>query len=52
MKKIAPFVILFLFALLAWNLFGHTSGMTFDIDGEESAARWAPCWDCCLPAAA
>lgn len=35
MKKIAPFVILFLFALLAWNLFGHTSGMTFDIDGEE-----------------
>lgn len=35
MKKIAPFVILFLFALLAWNLFGHGSGMTFDIDGEE-----------------
>lgn len=35
MKKIAPFVILFLFALLAWNVFGHTSGMTFDIDGEE-----------------
>lgn len=35
MKKIAPVVILFLFALLAWNVFSHTSGMTFDIDGEE-----------------
>lgn len=35
MKKIAPFVILFLFAMLAWNVFFHPSGMTFDIDGDE-----------------
>ncbi len=35
MKKIAPFVILFLFFLLLWNVFAHSSGMTFDIDGEE-----------------
>ena len=35
MKKIAPIVILFLFGLLAWNVFVHPSGMTFDIDGEE-----------------
>ncbi len=35
MKKIAPFVILFLFCLLAWNVFAHSSGMSFDIDGEE-----------------
>jgi hypothetical protein len=35
MKKIAPFVILFLFCLLAWNLFAHSSGVSFDIDGEE-----------------
>lgn len=35
MKKIAPIVILFLFCLLAWNIFVHPSGMTFDVDGEE-----------------
>ncbi len=35
MKKIAPFVILFLFCLLAWNVFAHSSGLSFDIDGEE-----------------
>ncbi len=35
MKKIAPYVILFLFCLLAWNVFMHSSGVTFDIDGEE-----------------
>jgi len=35
MKKIAPFVILFLFCLLAWNLFAHPPGFSFDIDGEE-----------------
>lgn len=34
MKKIAPIVILFLFCLLAWNIFMQPSGMTFDIDGE------------------
>jgi hypothetical protein len=35
MKKIAPIVILFLFCLLAWNVFVHPSGMTLDIDGED-----------------
>ena len=35
MKKIAPFVILFLFCLLVWNVFAHSSGMSIDIDGEE-----------------
>jgi hypothetical protein len=35
MKKIAPFVILFLFAMLAWNVFMHSQGMTFNIDGDE-----------------
>lgn len=35
MKKIAPFVILFLFCLLAWNLFAHSPGISFDIDGED-----------------
>jgi hypothetical protein len=35
MKKIAPYVILFLFALLVWNVFVHGDGMTFNIDGDE-----------------
>jgi hypothetical protein len=35
MKKIAPYVILFLFAMLAWNMFFHSDGMTFSIDGDE-----------------
>ena len=35
MKKISPIVILVLSFLLAWNVFGHSSGMTFDVDGEE-----------------
>jgi hypothetical protein len=35
MKKIAPFVILLLFFLLTWNQFAHSSGFSFDIDGEE-----------------
>jgi hypothetical protein len=35
MKRIAPIVILFLFGLLAWNVFVQPSGMSFDIDGEE-----------------
>jgi hypothetical protein len=32
MKKISPIVILVLFFLLAWNVFGHPSGMGFDVD--------------------
>ncbi len=35
MKKIAPVVILFLCALLAWNVFIEPSGFSFDIDGED-----------------
>ena len=35
MKKIAPFVILFLCCLLVWNVFAHSSGVSFDIDGQE-----------------
>jgi hypothetical protein len=34
MKRIAPFVILFLFCLLLWNVFAHSPGMSFDIDGD------------------
>ncbi|MBC7453976.1 MAG: hypothetical protein H7335_09755 [Massilia sp.] len=33
MKKIAPIVILLLFCLLAWNVFVHPFGMTFDMHG-------------------
>jgi len=35
MKKIAPYVILFLFGLLAWNIFVHTGDASFDIDGDQ-----------------
>lgn len=35
MKKIAPLVILFLFAMVAWNVFGSQHGMVVDIDGES-----------------
>jgi hypothetical protein len=35
MKKVAPIVILLLFCLLAWNVFVHPSGMSFDLDGED-----------------
>ena len=36
MKKSAAFVILFLFALLAWNVFSWSyGGMSVDIDGDE-----------------
>jgi hypothetical protein len=35
MKKTAAFVILFLFALLAWNVFFYSGGMTVNIDGDE-----------------
>jgi hypothetical protein len=34
MKKIAPYVILFLFAMLVWNVFFH-GDTTFNIDGEQ-----------------
>jgi hypothetical protein len=34
MKKIAPLVILFLFCMLAWNVFFHPHGMNIDIDGD------------------
>ena len=35
MKKSAPFIILFLFALLAWNIFNYSGDMTFNVDGDE-----------------
>jgi hypothetical protein len=35
MKNIRPFVILLLFFLLAWNVFGHSPGMHFDFDGDD-----------------
>lgn len=35
MKKIAPAVIILLFLLLVWNVFGHPYDMNVDIDGER-----------------
>jgi hypothetical protein len=35
MKKIAPYIIVFLFALLVLNMYSDFGGMHFDIDGEE-----------------
>ncbi|TFW29229.1 hypothetical protein [Massilia horti] len=35
MKKIAPFIILFVLAIVAWNVFVHSHGMVFNIDGDE-----------------
>lgn len=35
MKKIAPFILLFLFAAVLWNVFADTHGMVFNIDGDE-----------------
>ena len=35
MKKIAPFILLFLFAAVLWNVFADMHGMTFNIDGDE-----------------
>jgi hypothetical protein len=35
MKKTAAFVILFLFALLVWNLFFYSGDMAFKVDGDE-----------------
>jgi len=35
MKKYAPYVILFLFAAMLWNLFDWSGDMTFNLDGEQ-----------------
>jgi hypothetical protein len=35
MKKSAAFVILFLFALLVWNVFSYSGDMAFHVDGDE-----------------
>jgi hypothetical protein len=35
MKKSAAFVILFLFALLAWNVFNYSGDMVFNVDGDQ-----------------
>ncbi|MES2151784.1 MAG: hypothetical protein V4508_18550 [Pseudomonadota bacterium] len=35
MKKIATLLIVFLFAVLAWNVFGHADGAALSIDGER-----------------
>ena len=35
MKKTAAFVILFLFALLLWNVFVSSGDMVFNVDGDE-----------------
>ncbi|WP_332879327.1 hypothetical protein [Massilia sp. S19_KUP03_FR1] len=35
MKKIAPFILLFLFAAVLWNVFADMHGVVFDIDGDE-----------------
>jgi hypothetical protein len=35
MKKIAPYIIVFLFALLVWDVYSDFGGMHFNIDGEE-----------------
>lgn len=35
MKRIAPVVILFLFAMIAWNMFSHSHGFDVDVDGDD-----------------
>lgn len=35
MKKIAPFFLLFLFAVILWNVFASGHGVHFNIDGDE-----------------
>jgi hypothetical protein len=35
MKKIAPFILLFLFAAILWNVFAGAHGMAVNIDGDE-----------------
>ena len=35
MKKIAPFILLFLFAAILWSVFANSHGMSFNIDGDD-----------------
>lgn len=35
MKKIAPFILLFLFAAIVWNVFASAHGIAFNIDGDD-----------------
>ena len=35
MKKIAPFILLFLFAAVLWNVCAGMHGVTFNIDGDD-----------------
>jgi hypothetical protein len=35
MKKIAPFILLFLFAAICWNVFAGSHNIAFNIDGDE-----------------
>ncbi|MGH8853612.1 MAG: hypothetical protein ACREWI_04960 [Telluria sp.] len=35
MKKYAPYIVVFLFALLLWEIAADTGFMSFNIDGEE-----------------
>jgi hypothetical protein len=35
MKKIAPFILLFLFAAVVWNVFAGAHDIMFHIDGDE-----------------
>ena len=35
MKKIAPFILLFLFAAIFWNVFASTHGVAFNFDGDD-----------------
>ena len=35
MKKIAPFILLFLFAAILWNLFADAHDMSFNFDGDH-----------------
>ena len=35
MKKIAPFILLFLLAAVAWNVFAGAHNIMFNIDGDE-----------------
>ena len=35
MKKIAPFILLFLFAAVLWNVCAGMHGVAFNIDGDE-----------------
>ncbi|MFL6710355.1 MAG: hypothetical protein ACJ8HI_19300 [Massilia sp.] len=35
MKRIAPVVVLFLFAMIAWKVFRHSHGIDMDFDDED-----------------